>query len=242
MNDYQDTFKRYEKKYLLTEIQYKTLMLFLEGRCKMDRFGKSNICNIYFDTPNYQLIRNSLEKPIYKEKLRLRSYGMTEIDGTVFVELKKKYKGVVYKRLVDMKLYEAENYLYEKHSVKKKNQITNEIDWFLKYYQEIMPVMYISYQRIALTGIEDPNLRITFDKNILWREEELHLYQKIWGNPILQEEERLMEIKMAGSMPLWLAKLLDQLKIYPVSLSKYGKGYLKLQEKKREQKGSVVCA
>lgn len=241
MNDYQDTFKRYEKKYLLTEIQYKTLMLFLEGRCKMDRFGKSNICNIYFDTPNYQLIRNSLEKPIYKEKLRLRSYGMTEIDGTVFVELKKKYKGVVYKRRVDMKLYEAENYLYEKHSVKKKNQITNEIDWFLKYYQEIMPVMYISYQRIALTGIEDPNLRITFDKNILWREEELHLYQKIWGNPILQEEERLMEIKMAGSMPLWLAKLLDQLKIYPVSLSKYGKGY-KLQEKKREQKGSVVCA
>ena len=94
MNDYQDTFKRYEKKYLLTEIQYKTLMLFLEGRSKMDRFGKSNICNIYFDTPNYQLIRNSLEKPIYKEKLRLRSYGMTEIDGTVFVELKKKYKGV----------------------------------------------------------------------------------------------------------------------------------------------------
>lgn len=242
MNDYQDTFKRYEKKYLLTEIQYKTLMLFLEGRCKMDRFGKSNICNIYFDTPNYQLIRNSLEKPIYKEKLRLRSYGMTEIDGTVFVELKKKYKGVVYKRRVDMKSYEAENYLYEKHSVKKKNQITNEIDWFLKYYQEIMPVMYISYQRIALTGIEDPNLRITFDKNILWREEELHLYQKIWGNPILQEEERLMEIKMAGSMPLWLAKLLDQLKIYPVSLSKYGKSYLKLQEKKREQKGSVVCA
>ena len=242
MNDYQDTFKRYEKKYLLTEIQYKTLMSFLENRCKMDRFGKTNICNIYFDTPNYQLIRNSLEKPIYKEKLRLRSYGMTEIDGTVFVELKKKYKGVVYKRRVDMKLYEAENYLYEKHSVRKKNQITNEIDWFLKYYQEIMPVMYISYQRIALTGIEDPNLRITFDKNILWREEELHLYQEIWGNPILQEEERLMEIKMAGSMPLWLAKLLDQLKIYPVSLSKYGKSYLQLQEKKRGQKGSVVCA
>lgn len=242
MNTYQDTFKRYEKKYLLTEEQYKVLKVLLENKMEMDRFGRTTICNIYFDTPNHQLIRNSLEKPVYKEKLRMRSYGIAKVDGTVFLELKKKYKGVVYKRRVDMKLYEAEDYLYYHRQVKKKNQITNEIDWFLGYYQEIIPTMYISYERIALAGIEDPNLRITFDKNILWREEELHLYQEIWGNPILQAGERLMEIKIPGVMPLWLAQILDKLKIYPVSISKYGKGYMQSEEEKKKQKGSVICA
>jgi hypothetical protein len=225
MSQYQGTFKRYEKKYLLSEKKYFMLMQRFDNQLKIDDFGKTTICNIYFDTPNHQLIRNSLEKPVYKEKLRLRSYG-TPIEGDhVFVELKKKYKGVVYKRREQMELTEAERYLYDFLPAVKKTQITKEIDWFLNFYKDLVPSMYISYNRIAMYGIEDPELRVTFDSNILWREEEPYLEAGVWGTPLMEEGQRLMEIKIPGTMPLWLSHILNELEIYPVSFSKYGRGY-----------------
>jgi hypothetical protein len=244
MSQCEGTFKRYEKKYLLSENKYKLLRLRLQNKLNIDNFGKTTICNIYFDTPNHLLIRNSLEKPIYKEKLRLRSYGTPMEEDKVFVELKKKYDGIVYKRRVKMDLVTAQHYLYDMEPVSEPSQITREIDWFLSFYKEIRPTVYISYSRIAMYGVEDPQLRVTFDSNLLWREEDLWLSSGVWGNPLLRENERLMEIKIPGSMPIWLSHILDELEIYPTSFSKYGNAYLQSEQIKKciRIKGEVKYA
>lgn len=236
---YQDTFKRYEVKYLLSEKKYRLLRQCLQDKLVVDKFGKITICNIYLDTPDHRLIRSSLEKPIYKEKLRLRSYGTPTEGDMVFVELKKKYKGIVYKRREKMELAEAHRYLTENKPPERTSQIMKEIDWFIKSYPGLLPAMYISYNRIAMNGIEDPQLRVTFDSNILWREEDLELSSGVWGNPLLEEGQRLMEIKIPGAMPLWLSHILDELEIFPVSFSKYGRGYqiAELLKNKEKTKG-----
>jgi hypothetical protein len=244
MSQFQGNFKRYEMKYLISEKTYLLLRQRLKDKLVSDNFSKSTICNIYFDTPDYQLVRNSLEKPIYKEKLRLRSYGTPAGCDTVFIELKKKYKGIVYKRREKMELTEAEQYLYDSEPLTLTSQIFNEINWFIKFYKELIPAMYISYNRIALYGAEDPGLRVTFDSNILWREEELWLECGVWGNQLLEEGLRLMEIKTLGAIPLWLSHILDELEIYPASFSKYGRGYQQLvqQRKNGNKKGDIIYA
>lgn len=244
MSQFQGTFKRYEKKYLLNEKKYKLLKQRLQDKLIIDHFGKTTICNIYFDTPEHLLIRNSLEKPVYKEKLRLRSYGTPQGADPVFIEIKKKYKGIVYKRREKMDLFTAEQYLYEGMPINQTSQIMKEIDWFLKFYKELEPSMYISYNRIAMYGMEDPELRVTFDSEILWREEQLYLEDGAWGNPLMPEGYRLMEIKIPGTMPLWLSHTLNELEIFPTSFSKYGRGYEQsIQKKKIEQtKGEIKYA
>lgn len=244
MSQFQGTFKRYEKKYLLSEKKYRALRQKLQDRLCVDEYGKVTICNIYFDTSNHQLIRNSLEKPVYKEKLRLRSYGTPTENDMVFIELKKKYKGVVYKRREKMELSAAERYLYDSEEISEPTQITKEIDWFVKFYKNLMPAMYISYNRIAMYGVEDLELRVTFDSNILWREDNLGLAYGVGGNPLLSEGARLMEIKMPGTMPLWLSHILDELSIYPISFSKYGRGYQQseINKKNIQIKGEIKYA
>ena len=242
MDDFQMTFKRYEIKYLLDEKTYLELRKRLEGKMVVDQYGEKTVCNIYFDTPDSRLIRTSLEKPVYKEKLRLRSYGTPERNSTVFVELKKKYKGVVYKRREDMVLSEAEAYLYQGWKPGFSSQVLREIDWFLKYYGQITPAMYISYERIAMNEVKDSGLRVTFDTNILWRKEERNLKEGSWGNPILEPGQRLMEIKIAGAMPLWLGEILDKLYIYPVSFSKYGRAYQDQIKQEMKNRGGKNCA
>lgn len=242
MQDYPMTFKRYEIKYLLSDKTYEKLWQRLEGNAKTDKYGNTTICNVYFDTPDSRLIRTSLEKPVYKEKLRLRSYGTPHREGMVFVELKKKYQGVVYKRRETMVLSEAEDYLLKAKQPGVDSQVLREIDWFLKYYRQLQPAMYISYERIAMYGIKDPSLRITFDRNILWRDKEINLQKGSWGWPILKPGERLMEIKIAGAMPLWLSRILNELQIYPVSFSKYGRAYQAKQMQISEKKGGKNCA
>ena len=242
MDDFQMTFKRYEIKYLLDEKTYLELRKRLEGKMVVDQYGEKTVCNIYFDTPDSRLIRTSLEKPVYKEKLRLRSYGTPERNSTVFVELKKIYKGVVYKRREDMVLSEAEAYLYQGWKPGFSSQVLREIDWFLKYYGQITPAMYISYERIAMNEVKDSGLRVTFDTNILWRKEELNLKEGSWGNPILEPGQRLMEIKIAGAMPLWLGEILDKLYIYPVSFSKYGRAYQDQIKQEMKNRGGKNCA
>lgn len=236
MGQFQGTFKRYEKKYLLSEKKYRQLRERLQDKLSVDAYGKTTICNIYFDTPNYRLVRASLEKPVYKEKLRLRSYGTPKEGNTVFVEVKKKYKGVVYKRREKFELTQAESYLYNREPAVIRTQITGEIDWFLTFYKELVPAMYISYERVAMYGIDDSEVRVTFDSNILWREEELWLESGVYGNPLLPEGCRLMEIKIPGAMPLWLSHILDELEIYPVSFSKYGKGYQQMVMQERNKR------
>ncbi|MGN0594516.1 MAG: polyphosphate polymerase domain-containing protein [Hominimerdicola sp.] len=241
MSDVQEIFKRVEKKYIVDEDTYLLLMGRLDELVVKDRFHKSSICNIYYDTPTSLLIRNSIEKPCYKEKLRLRSYGVPDMDDNVFLELKKKYKGIVYKRRVDMTLAQAKDFLEKRIPVGKNPQIENEIFYFLDFYKEIIPAMYLSYDRLAYVGAEDSNLRITFDTNITYRTESIYLEKGIWGKKLTDSGTRVMEIKIPGAMPLWLSKILDDLKIYPSSMSKYGTAYE--TELNQKLKGKVIdCA
>lgn len=227
-------FKRIETKYLLNDIQYKVLLERIRHMARVDEYGESTILNIYFDTPDFRLIRTSLEKPKYKEKLRLRSYGIPTDDTKSFIEIKKKYDGVVYKRRMTAPYGESVNYLYHGEPLQKKSQIQREIDYFIGYYQGLRPAMAISYDRIAMIGTKDPELRITFDTNIRWRCNRLDLKYGNIGEDILEPGQHLMEIKIAGAMTPELASILSELHIYPTSFSKYGRGYEQMLKKQME--------
>lgn len=223
MGDY-FTFKRIEKKYLLNQEQYERLLEKIKPHMEMDQYGLHTICNIYYDTDQYDLIRTSIEKPPYKEKLRLRSYGVPGMQDRVFVEIKKKWDGVVYKRRISMNLEEAEACLEQGQPMPVNGQIEQEVDYFIKFYHP-KPKLYIAYDREAYFGKEDESLRITFDKNIRSREEGLKLELGDEGKQLLEDGCRLMEIKISQAFPMWLAALLSELSIYPVSFSKYGTIY-----------------
>ncbi|MBE6025007.1 MAG: polyphosphate polymerase domain-containing protein [Cellulosilyticum sp.] len=218
--------QRVEKKYMLTKDEYNWLLEELEPHISMDAYGKHTIGNIYYDTDTYELIRYSIEKPKYKEKLRLRSYGIPNTDSDVYLEIKKKYDGIVYKRRVDLTLAEAEAYLNEGMRPQKDSQILREIDYFISYYKP-KPKLYLAYDRMAYFGREDSSVRITFDHNIRSREYDLSLGKGDYGVLLLDEDRYLMEIKVAGAMPIWLSEILSKLAIYPSSFSKYGNVYKK---------------
>jgi len=221
----QDIFKRYEIKYLISYEQEKLIRQEIEKYIRGDEYGKSSVCNIYYDTPTNLLIRRSIEKPVYKEKLRVRSYGIASAESKVYIELKKKYNDVVYKRRISQSYENAQNYLEHNGNPSVKSQITNEIDYFCSLYENIAPAMFISYEREAFYAKDDDNFRITFDRNILWRNDELSLDLGIYGNPLLSCNETLMEIKTSLSIPLWMSHILNENKIYKTSFSKYGNAY-----------------
>ena len=227
------TFKRYEKKYLLTEEQRKALMERLSGKAEIDSYGLTTICNVYYDTEDFYLIRESLEKPDYKEKFRVRAYGTPDKNSSVFLEIKKKYDGVVYKRRIFLPYSEAMNYFENGVRPQNESQIFKEIDRFLSFYGA-KPRVYLAYDRIAMLGAEDKEIRITLDSNIRSRFYNLDLAKGDYGERLLPEGTYLMEIKVAGAMPLWLAHILSDLDIKPVSFSKYGSVYKrKIAESKR---------
>ena len=221
---YQNIFKRYEIKYLVTKEQRSIIESRMSNYMESDKYGRSNICNIYFDTPDYLLIRRSIDKPMYKEKLRLRSYGTAPPDSNVFIELKKKYKSVVYKRRMNTTEEQAMKFLCGREQL-FDTQIAREVDYCFERYDNLQPKVFLSYEREAFYCKTDKNLRITFDENILWRDYNLSLCQGIYGTSILEKNQSLMEIKTAGAMPMWLTAILSENKIYKTSFSKYGKEY-----------------
>ncbi len=231
----QNLFKRYEIKYLLGKRELDAVMSAFPGRMIDDEYGETTVCSLYFDTPDCRIIRRSLEKPFYKEKLRLRSYGAVDGDGTVFIELKKKYDSVVYKRREKMSLSAAEKFLPNPDA---HSQIASEIAYFLSFYPDVEPKTFIGCRRQAYYGANDRDLRITFDKDIVWRNHDLDLRLGSYGNPVMPCDNYLMEIKTAGAMPLWLAKVLAENKIYPTSFSKYGRAYESLLREIRS--GEVI--
>ena len=234
----QNRFERYELKYLVTKKQKTQIMEAMEPYMCPDEFGRSTIRNIYYDTSDSLLIRRSLEKPVYKEKLRVRSYSRATADSTVFIELKKKYESVVYKRRVSVTEAEAMNYLNRGETMEFHNQITEEIDYFRKMYPGLRPAVFLSYEREAFYGKEDRELRITFDENILWRDNECTLRADIYGTPVLEPGYSLMEIKVAQAIPMWLVRALSQARVYQTSISKYGEAYKQMVRK--QQKEAVV--
>lgn len=224
MTDVKLTFKRFEKKYLLSPEQYLRLRLRLDAYIEPDEFFRSTVCSIYYDTKNFDLIRSSIESPVYKEKLRLRSYNVPSPEDAVFVELKKKFKGVVYKRRAMMAERDAAAYLAREAPARSCSQVTREIDWFLKT-NAVYPRVFIASDREAYLAREDGELRFTFDSAIRWRETELSLTSGSFGENILPEGQVLMEIKTPESAPLWLARLLSEEGLYPTKFSKYGSCY-----------------
>ena len=221
---YQAIFKRYEMKYMLTKAQKRRLLAAMAPYMALDQYGRTTICNLYFDTDSYRLIRRSLEKPAYKEKLRVRSYGTATERGPVFVELKKKYEDVVYKRRVSMPHREAVAWLSGRAGA-PKTQITREIDYVRGYYEGLRPVVFLSYEREAYFSKDGSDFRVTFDENILCRVDHLTLTDGVWGTPILGEEMVLMEIKTPCGIPLWMTRFLTREHIYKTSFSKYGTAY-----------------
>jgi len=231
-------FKRYEMKYLITTDQCALIKKAFREHMIADIHGENTICSLYYDTSDYRLIRRSLEKPVYKEKLRVRSYGVATSDSFVFVELKKKYKSVVYKRRISLSEVQASEYL-SSGITKEKCQITNEIDYALNFYGQLAPAMLLTYDREAYYDKDNHEFRITFDRNVLWRDYDLSLTKGIYGKPILQANQVLMEIKTADSIPLWMVKILSENHIYKTSFSKYGTAYRSILETNRHPSDST---
>lgn len=227
MGEYIANFKRYEKKYIITAEQKERLLEMAKDYIKPSEFHKTSICNIYFDTDDYKLVRTSMLKPVYKEKIRLRGYENVSEDSQVYVELKKKYKGEVGKRRIGVKYKDAIDFITKGQPPKKvKNkQILEEFNWFLKREPELKPKIFISYNRVAYVGIEDENVRLTFDTDITWRTDDVDLTKGNYGKVQLGPDHYIMEIKVPSVMPLWLVDILSELKIYPKSYSKVGVCY-----------------
>ena len=229
------TFVRKEKKYLITSEQRDKLLKILPSYMTFDEYCQNGrmytVNNIYFDTNTYDVIRYSLSKPTYKSKLRIRSYVTCAKDNDeVFLEMKKKISGIVNKRRIVGNLLDIENYLLTRtrpiNLTIQQNQVLNEIDYLLDN-NDIKAMVYLTYKRIALFGKDDSSLRVTIDEDILARDYDLSLRYDRYGQALLPDGYYLMEIKINGAFPLWLAHILTELKIYPTSFSKYGKFHLK---------------
>ena len=229
-----NSFKRYEKKFLLTKEQYNKLIPRLLEYMELDEFCKKNgdysIYNIYYDTENDDVIRHSINKPYYKEKLRLRSYNPSiNLDDKVFLELKKNINGIVTKRRVSLTLREAYDFLYfnkkPTYNDYVNKQVINEIEYYLSK-NEVFPKVYIAYTRNAFFAKDNRDFRLTFDYEILTRRNDLSLESKRYGNDILGDGRYLMEVKILGSIPIWFTKILSDLKIYNTHFSKYGNEYM----------------
>ncbi|MDD3360518.1 MAG: polyphosphate polymerase domain-containing protein [Hespellia sp.] len=216
-------FQRVEKKYRMNPCQYHAFMESTKNRIHLDEFGLHTINNIYFDTEHYDLIRTSIAKPKYKEKFRIRGYGTIEEGDTVFLEIKKKYQGIVYKRRISLPYNQAKAFWEGKAPLPDDDQISREITYFFQFYKPV-PRLFLAYDRMAYVGNEESELRITIDQNIRSRSDHLDLTDGSAGE-ILDSHNYLMEIKVPQSYPMWLAELLSELEIYPVSFSKYGTIY-----------------
>ena len=249
MASFTDTFERKEVKYRLNAKQHREVLDALAGRMAADEYGRTRITSLYFDTPTRDLIARSLEKPLYKEKLRVRWYGTPTSGERVYVEIKKKYDGIVYKRRVGCSLTAAYAYLmgrvpYENACVQNplsdqlqqeealtlhSIQIAREIDAFTERYRNLRPSMYIVCERTAyapVPGADADGLRITFDSGVAYRD--VLAGEREAGSafhPLLGLGETIMEVKTAGAYPSWLVEVLGGCQAYPSSFSKYGAAY-----------------
>lgn len=232
-------FERFEQKYLLTYSQASALYESLAPYMQPDAYGKHTICSLYFDTEDFSAARAHQAKTFYREKLRLRSYGVPGGGDTVFLELKKKLDGTTFKRRMPLTLAEAKRYLRTGEPPENAGQVFGEIDWFCTQNHP-EPKAVICYDRIALAGREDPSLRLTFDQNLRFREECLDLSKGDWGQSLCSENDVLLEVKSSGPFPLWLSRLLTSHQIYPASFSKYLNAAELLQPQNKEVQAYAV--
>ncbi|MCP1102021.1 hypothetical protein M2454_001758 [Aequitasia blattaphilus] len=221
----QMTFERYELKYLLTKQSKEHILLAMKPYMVLDDYGRTTIRNLYFDTSSFRLIRRSIEKPAYKEKLRIRSYQSVGPRDLVFVELKKKFNSVVYKRRLVLPEHQAASSFHYNRPLPIQSQIANEIEYFRHYYEDLHPTVFISYEREAYYSLDGSDFRVTFDENILYRDHDLSLQSDAYGTPLLKRGQTLMEIKTSGGLPLWMSHILTKEHTFKTSFSKYGTAY-----------------
>ena len=215
--------KRYELKYCLSKNQLSYFLEEINKYMKIDKYGLTSIASIYFDTPDYRLINKSIEKPNYKEKLRLRGYGLVKQDSPTFLEVKRKCDGIVYKRRISLTEKDAFDLVNEKET-KDKKQISRELESFMQTYQKLEPKYLIIYDRIAYYQ-DNSDLRVTIDMNPRYRTHDLNLHTSMDGTPLLDEGSAILEIKVQHSVPLWLTAILSKGKIYQSSFSKVGSAH-----------------
>jgi hypothetical protein len=225
-----DVFRRREIKFLLSASERTVVEAALRQRMVPDEHGVSTVCNLYYDTEDFRLIRRSLEHPVYKEKLRLRCYGIARPGADLFLELKKKYKGVVYKRRVKVTEPEAMAFMEGRGELRKQNQISREIRYVRDFYATLAPRVYLCYDREAWYDPKDRGFRMTLDRNIRYRTADLTLGSDFAGTALLSPDQSLLEVKAEGAVPLWLVHLLSQQGIRKQSFSKYGTVYRQLLE------------
>lgn len=227
--------KRYELKYILNAEQTEYLKLALVGHMELDKYGITSIASLYYDTPDFRLIRTSIEKPEFKEKVRLRSYGVATEKSPVFLELKRKAYGIVYKRRVQSTIPLVKKFFDGEGDICAGGQINREITYFRDYYKELAPACMIIYDRMAYFE-PDGDLRLTIDHDPRYRVDDLDLTHRMNGISLLPEGDTILEIKVQQAIPLWLTEILSKGKIYKGSFSKYGEAY-KQQIQKISQKG-----
>lgn len=238
----QYTFKRYEIKYMVTKKQAEYMEAALANHMRPDRFDTYWVQNIYFDTDNWDVVRTSIERPLYKEKLRLRCYNVSAPQDDIFLELKKKYAGIVYKRRVSLPLSACSASL-EATLADKDTQISRELDFYLQS-NSVTQKMLVTYRRKAFIGIDEPRLRITFDSDVKYRQSDLNFFTPEKGTVVLSEDYVLIEVKTPTSIPLWLAQLFSENGIFKTSYSKYGTCYIDYQEGRTassEGSGTGLC-
>lgn len=223
-----EVFRRVEQKYIVSETQYKKIIELANTKLKKDQYFETTNSSIYFDTKDSDLIISSLEKPIYKDKFRVRSYGIPELDDNIFLEEKKKYNGVVNKRRMTIKLSSFYDYLNGINELDGNKQIAKELDYYFKFYN-LIPSLYLAYDRKSYIGSENKNFRVTFDTNVRSRTYDLYLEKGDYGE-LNFCGNYIMEVKSIESMPLWFSHILSKLKIYPSSYSKYGEIYRQRKE------------
>ena len=221
-----DFFRRVEKKYVINKNQYEILQKAMQDKMLEDEHGKSTIYNVYYDTEQYDLIKHSITKPIFKDKVRIRSYNAPTQNSKVYLEIKRKYDGVVSKRRIETsldKFYEC----FKSQKETAKGQVEKELTYYFKHYR-LIPTMFLSYERNAYYEKENSDFRLTFDTNIIARDYDLQMEKGNYGTVILGKDNYVMEIKTLGAMPIWFVHLLNELNIYPAGFSKYGEAYQEL--------------
>jgi SPX domain-containing protein involved in vacuolar polyphosphate accumulation len=246
-----ETFKRYEKKYLLTNDQFDNFRKEISAYMSYDAYCKNGnmypIYNIYFDNDNNSVVQHSVSKPYFKDKLRIRSYKeRPEENDFIFLELKKKIGGIVTKRRTELRLCDCRKYIKtgeyppEAETDYRMNQVLHEIDYFNDIYH-VKPTTYLSYQRLAYFANDNKEFRLTFDKKLVSRRHDLQLELGSYGEELLSDDVTLMEIKIIGAMPMWCSRLLSDLEIFPKGFSKYGHDYKKfVSENKNNNKNNYT--
>ncbi len=228
-----NVMKRYELKYLPDRGQTAFLVNALKGHMEPDRYGMTTIASVYYDTPDFRLINASLDRTAYKEKIRLRTHGPATENSPVFLELKRKADGIVYKRRAQTTVPEAGAFFAGANGLFPDRQICRELEWFRDYYGTLRPACLVIYDRVAYFE-PGGDLRLTIDFNPRYRMDDLRLTGDMDGIPLTREGDSILEIKVQGAMPLWLTAILDEGRICKSSYSKYGEAYL---QRKAEGEG-----